>query len=114
MLPEIKHWSVFLQLWSDVTPLDFEETNGMGDIKIKFASRYHGDGVPFDGPGKILAHAFYPNYGGDAHFDDDERFTDGGRNRGTWASSTTGSIYAKLTRISINILIIFSGGARDG
>ena len=49
---------------------------------MKFAKWGHGDNDAFDGPSGVLAHAFYPRYGGDAHFDDDEFWTDRS-NRGT-------------------------------
>ncbi|XP_072018749.1 stromelysin-1-like [Amphiura filiformis] len=67
-----------LKVWSDVTPLRFNEISrdGIADIEIMFAPREHGDGFTFDGRGGTLAHAFFPGegIGGDAHFDDDEMF----------------------------------------
>ncbi|XP_053312473.1 collagenase 3-like [Spea bombifrons] len=67
-----------LQLWSDVTPLNFVRLySGDADIMISFGSRVHGDFFPFDGPSGVLAHAFAPSegIGGDAHFDEEETWT---------------------------------------
>ncbi|VDH93163.1 Hypothetical predicted protein [Mytilus galloprovincialis] len=43
------------------------------DIEILYAKGNHGDGPynAFDGPERVLAHAFYPT-DGETHFDDDE------------------------------------------
>lgn len=46
-------------------------------IDIFFAAGDHGDGFKFDGPGRVLAHTFYPppnaeTIAGDLHFDADE------------------------------------------
>ncbi|GFR61642.1 matrix metalloproteinase [Elysia marginata] len=67
-----------LRVWSDHTPLSFTEVrHKRPDINILFASKYHSDGYPFDGPGMVLGHAFFPGRGkgGDTHFDDDEKWT---------------------------------------
>ncbi|NXC55830.1 MMP7 protein, partial [Aleadryas rufinucha] len=66
-------------VWSKVTPLRFRRVYmGHADIEIGFARCEHGDGYPFDGKGYVLAHAFLPGegLGGDAHFDDDEKWSD--------------------------------------
>ncbi|KAA0719910.1 Stromelysin-3 [Triplophysa tibetana] len=67
-----------LRAWSNVTPLTFTEvTSGRADITIDFNRYWHGDNLPFDGPGGILAHAFFPRTyrEGDIHFDYDESWT---------------------------------------
>ncbi|XP_014254798.1 stromelysin-3-like isoform X1 [Cimex lectularius] len=64
------------RVWSEVTPLSFtRKTSGPVNIEVRFEKGEHGDGDPFDGQGGTLAHAFFPVFGGDAHFDDSERWT---------------------------------------
>jgi peptidoglycan hydrolase-like protein with peptidoglycan-binding domain len=69
-----------LTLWEEASALSFRETDARADIEIHFVSGEHGDGSSFDGPGRVLAHAFYPppNGGpiaGDAHFDEAETWS---------------------------------------
>jgi len=64
------------QVWADVTQLTFvPQRSGKVHIEIRFESSEHGDGDPFDGPGGTLAHAYFPIYGGDAHFDEAEQWS---------------------------------------
>lgn len=65
-------------VWSSVTPLTFREViTEKADIIIDFNRYWHGDSLPFDGPGGILAHAFFPrtHREGEVHFDYDEHWT---------------------------------------
>lgn len=78
-----------LQDWAAVTPLKFTNqanANQFSDITLGFYSSDHGDGYPFDGPGKTLAHAFFPE-DGRLHFDNDE----------TWSQGTTAGISLRQT-----------------
>lgn len=66
------------RVWSDVIPVNFiSKKKGRVHIDIRFVVYRHRDGNSFDGPGNTLAHAYFPRYGGDAHFDDDEYWTIG-------------------------------------
>lgn len=69
--------------WAKYAPLRFREAAGANisrTIAVLFASRSHGDPYPFDGPGQILAHTFYPAppnpepIAGDMHLDNDENW----------------------------------------
>lgn len=67
--------------WSKYAAVNFtltDRTGGNRTLAVLFASGAHGDAYPFDGPGGILAHTFYPfpvnpeSIAGDLHFDADE------------------------------------------
>ncbi|XP_046744993.1 matrix metalloproteinase-2-like isoform X1 [Diprion similis] len=65
--------------WSGYSRLNFKRINDpSADIILAFGRGEHGDGYAFDGPGIVLAHAFFPDemgsWGGDLHFDDDEQW----------------------------------------
>merc|ERR1711971_797764 len=60
-------------MWQEATGLTFEHrASGSVHIEIRFEKYEHGDGDAFDGPGGTLAHAYFPQFGGDVHMDDTE------------------------------------------
>ncbi|CAH2266423.1 matrix metalloproteinase-25-like [Pararge aegeria] len=65
-----------LEVWAPHGGLNFRMVDhSKADIEVSFASKDHGDGFPFDGPGRVVAHAFPPPHGA-MHFDDDEIWGD--------------------------------------
>lgn len=66
-----------LNAWAEVVNVDFYQVPqpaASRGIDILFAAGEHGDGAPFDGTGKVVAHTFYPPpnpepVAGDMHFD---------------------------------------------
>jgi len=62
-----------LAIWAQVVPLTFTEVSPQSrpDMVFGFAAKDHGDGSAFDGKGRVLAHAFFPE-NGRLHFDNDE------------------------------------------
>jgi len=68
-----------LTRWAKTALIHFKEVTDEkeANIIIKFLGGDHDDGHSFDGPGQVLAHAFYPNtrLGGNVHFDLGEEWT---------------------------------------
>jgi hypothetical protein len=69
--------------WSRYVDVQFSpggDTRSAKHLNVLFAEASHGDGYPFDGPGRTLAHTFYPAppnpepLAGDLHFDEDENW----------------------------------------
>ena len=69
--------------WSKVAQITWQQAAnpfGLNTVNILFATYAHGDGYPFDGPGGVLAHTFYPAppnpepIAGDMHLDDSENW----------------------------------------
>jgi hypothetical protein len=72
-----------LTAWTQYAPVKFvagQSAAAPRTVYIWFAEYDHGDGYPFDGPGGILAHTFYPappnseSIAGDMHFDGSENW----------------------------------------
>ena len=70
-----------LQEWAKVAQITWlpgVSATANRTVNILFATGDHGDGFPFDGPGGVMAHTFYPALpaaeplAGDMHFDDSE------------------------------------------
>ena len=74
------------QVWASYANVSFSAAQAQGAVRsidILFASGAHGDAYPFDGPGGVLAHTFYPapvngeSIAGDMHFDASESWSVG-------------------------------------
>jgi matrix metalloproteinase-14 (membrane-inserted) len=64
------------KMWTDNTDYTvIAKYSGKVQIAIRFERGSHDDADPFNGPGGSLAHAFFPLFGGDTHFDNEETWT---------------------------------------
>src|SRR5574340_696139 len=74
MVRALSEWAKYARI--NLTPAD--RAGAARTITILFGRRDHGDSYPFDGPGKVLAHTYYPAppnpepLAGDMHLDADE------------------------------------------
>ncbi|XP_051117809.1 metalloendoproteinase 3-MMP-like [Andrographis paniculata] len=64
--------------WASATHFTFSRVgnNEQSDLVVGFFSGNHGDGAPFDGRGRTIAHAFAPS-DGRFHYDADEYWVNG-------------------------------------
>ncbi|WOG93702.1 hypothetical protein DCAR_0312989 [Daucus carota subsp. sativus] len=68
----VNRWASYTQHFSFEETLDSQSS----DLTVTFYRGDHGDGSAFDGPGGVIAHAFFPT-DGRLHFDADEPWSIG-------------------------------------
>ena len=71
-------------------------SSGPNHIGLSFFSKKHDDIYPFDGTGKVLAHAFFPP-DGRVHFDDDE----------AWSVYRRGALWCRLF-VAVFVAVLWS------
>ena len=82
--------------YANVTLVPVAEAAQPRSVDMLFATYAHGDPYPFDGPGGVLAHTFYPfplntePLAGDMHFDESESWA--------WARAWTSSRWRCMKR----------------
>jgi hypothetical protein len=128
------------QVWASYANISFSAGQAQGAVRsmdILFASGAHGDSYPFDGPGGVLAHTFYPApingepIAGDMHFDASENWSVGtltdlfsvalhetGHALGLGHSSTPGTVmypyYRMQTGLTSDDIAVPPGGCAAG
>lgn len=97
------------QVWSEYTPLKFTRVkSGRVQLDISFQKKGHNDGDPFDGYGGTLAHAYFPQFGGDAHFDDDEFWTVNSRSGELSERFTETGTHLNQPKLTMNCVFFLS------
>ena len=69
---------IYWQLWARVAKIKFQQVQSVStsvDIQIKFVRGEHGDPYPFLNGTNKIAHAFFPAFGSDQHYNEEKEWS---------------------------------------